>query len=593
MANGTIATRTGTMLVPGVSLNRRLYTKELITKAVNRMQDRIGSPNGLPIVMRTHHEAGDDSTRIVGKITGVTVDDQGIARYESALYDTPEGRTIASLTDPKNPALKSTSIHGYWLGPVRRISHENKTVETGDDLEIDAVDFTASPGVLQAVMDGGSDRTTESATARTPISESFDVTATAPNPGADEASDPKKPYGDVPYADPGYQKDGKKRYALDTKARIKAAWSYINQKDNAAKYTAGQLAKIKARIKAAAKKVGIDISSDENWLIHHGPVEEFYGDDGMASAGRFCVSLSNGALDIVISSYCVDPADLDVIARKAMDGACQALAGMDPDADGDIDVPGMVGDSATTETTITIDGTVWTHDQIMEAVRNHVKLRKGALTLNEMRAELGQEPIQTSPASGADTTESTGQEPTVSEATNEATTTAAPAQETATRTLTDGDVAAIGAAFGAALKEHQPTSPAPASAPATETAPQAPATESTTKVTEAQELKEAVVSVLKEAMETVRGEVAHAVTTETNKVRDELREALVKAGFSPSRVGFRAAESTTGDAPERTPADLYADRANVLLGNWAKTPVPHAGTGIASAPTAPVPAATQ
>jgi phage head maturation protease len=74
-------------------------------------------------------------------------------------------------------------------------------------------------------------------------------------------ADPKKPYGDVEYADPGYQKDGKKRYPL-TADKVMAAWSYINQADNASQYTAEQLKAIKGRIKAAMKKFGHDVSSD-------------------------------------------------------------------------------------------------------------------------------------------------------------------------------------------------------------------------------------------------------------------------------------------------------------------------------------------
>ena len=69
------------------------------------------------------------------------------------------------------------------------------------------------------------------------------------------------------YTDPGYQQDGKKRYPttkggkLDA-TRIRAAWSYINQKDNAGEYSPGQLAKIKAKIKAAAAKAGVQIGDD-------------------------------------------------------------------------------------------------------------------------------------------------------------------------------------------------------------------------------------------------------------------------------------------------------------------------------------------
>jgi HK97 family phage prohead protease len=68
---------------------------------------------------------------------------------------------------------------------------------------------------------------------------------------------PAKPYGDVKYADPGYQKDKKKRYPLDTKEHVQAALSYIGQQKNASQYSSGDLAKVKAAINAAAKKFGI------------------------------------------------------------------------------------------------------------------------------------------------------------------------------------------------------------------------------------------------------------------------------------------------------------------------------------------------
>ena len=80
-------------------------------------------------------------------------------------------------------------------------------------------------------------------------------------------ADTKKPYGDVPYADPGYQADGKKRYPL-TADKVQAAWSYINQADNARKYTAEQLALIKGRIKAAMAKFGHKVS--ESNIAEHG-----------------------------------------------------------------------------------------------------------------------------------------------------------------------------------------------------------------------------------------------------------------------------------------------------------------------------------
>jgi hypothetical protein len=80
---------------------------------------------------------------------------------------------------------------------------------------------------------------------------------------AKKDDDGKKPYGDVTYADPGYQEDGKKRYPLDTEDHVRSAWSYINQRSNASQYSAEQLSNIKSRIRSAAKKFGIEISGDD------------------------------------------------------------------------------------------------------------------------------------------------------------------------------------------------------------------------------------------------------------------------------------------------------------------------------------------
>jgi hypothetical protein len=70
------------------------------------------------------------------------------------------------------------------------------------------------------------------------------------------------PYGDVTYADPGYQSDGKKRYPLDSERHCRAAWSYINMPGNAAKYTPEQVKRIKGRIKAAGEKYGISFAAE-------------------------------------------------------------------------------------------------------------------------------------------------------------------------------------------------------------------------------------------------------------------------------------------------------------------------------------------
>jgi HK97 family phage prohead protease len=69
-----------------------------------------------------------------------------------------------------------------------------------------------------------------------------------------------KPYGDVPYADPKNNK-----YPID-KEHVKAAWSYINMPKNQKGYTAGELAAIKGRIRAAMKKFGFQVSDDKKAL---------------------------------------------------------------------------------------------------------------------------------------------------------------------------------------------------------------------------------------------------------------------------------------------------------------------------------------
>jgi hypothetical protein len=81
---------------------------------------------------------------------------------------------------------------------------------------------------------------------------------------SDQFASAKEPYGDVAYADPGYQEDGKKRYPLDSEEHCRAAWSYINMPKNAKAYTPEQLKLIKGRIQAALKKYGADVSDESS-----------------------------------------------------------------------------------------------------------------------------------------------------------------------------------------------------------------------------------------------------------------------------------------------------------------------------------------
>ena len=64
-------------------------------------------------------------------------------------------------------------------------------------------------------------------------------------------------YGDVEFAD-----QTNKKYPIDTPEHVRAAWSYINHKDNAAKYDSNEVSTIKERIKKAAKKHHVNIEAD-------------------------------------------------------------------------------------------------------------------------------------------------------------------------------------------------------------------------------------------------------------------------------------------------------------------------------------------
>lgn len=64
-------------------------------------------------------------------------------------------------------------------------------------------------------------------------------------------------YGDVEFAD-----RTNKKYPIDMPEHVRAAWSYINHKDNAAKYDADEVEVIKDRIKKAAKKHDVTIENE-------------------------------------------------------------------------------------------------------------------------------------------------------------------------------------------------------------------------------------------------------------------------------------------------------------------------------------------
>ncbi|MGE5828528.1 MAG: DUF6582 domain-containing protein, partial [Micromonosporaceae bacterium] len=121
------------------------------------------------------------------------------------------------------------------------------------------------------------------------------------------------------YADPGYQADGKKRYALDTEAQCRAAWSYINQAGNAAEYTPTQLKTIKGRIKAALKRHGITVAEDTQEA--HVPTDQLQADTAWREAIATAVRAAAPRYGLDAEELLdVDPDDHESEAYKFVEG---------------------------------------------------------------------------------------------------------------------------------------------------------------------------------------------------------------------------------------------------------------------------------
>ena len=68
-------------------------------------------------------------------------------------------------------------------------------------------------------------------------------------------------YGDTQFADPI-----NKKYPIDTPGRIKAAWAYIHQPRNAAKYSPAERRTIQSRIRKAARDRRVALPDPEEFM---------------------------------------------------------------------------------------------------------------------------------------------------------------------------------------------------------------------------------------------------------------------------------------------------------------------------------------
>ncbi len=371
----TIATITGTALLPGVSANKRWYKPEHVAEAVRKAQERIKA-GAKPMVMLTFHGADDRSREIAASLTDVSLNEHGGMDFAAGFADTPAGWDIARLadtTDGKPPHLRNVSIRGSWIGRVRKErGPSGELAETADGVSVDGVDFTRSPGVAGAEIKtfawagGGATETDERVLITESVQEAHvtiaeetpavpdgvrealrsmlgEYVAEAATPAVSKRGAGLSDDGGRVYADPGYQTDKKQRHDITTKVKAKAAYAYLSVPGNAKAYTGPQLKRVMGRIKAALKKFGVTTAA-EGWTVDPAfliteAVAEYYGADPEC-AGSYSLSATNGPTTVTVCSYGLDPADLQAILAQACKGAGMALSALDPDMDADIDLPG-------------------------------------------------------------------------------------------------------------------------------------------------------------------------------------------------------------------------------------------------------------
>lgn len=377
MAKDKVATIKGTFLIPTVSKNRRLYTKENIGKAVDRMNTRLVSNSELPLTMFPSHGQADTDNALmtIGRITKVNQEDDGSATFEADIADTTAGRDMAALLTPDNPYLKGVSIRGAWMAQPKTVeADDGKDAVTASDLDVFGIDWTGRPGVegagitdAQLAESSGvtaADLITESVDAEGFFDETEEEAVISPNQliaeklqeavdllseAGDAPGDGSKPYGNTTYADPGYKADKKKRYPIDTAAHVRAAWAYINVAKNQSGYTPAQIARVKSKIKSAAKKFNINISEE---------LEQLTDDIKDLLEAYASMSINNGAGSISTSGYTDDGGKLAPMARRIAMAAIIGLNALDPDEDGDIDLtmPDGTSDSSSSSQEAGTDG---------------------------------------------------------------------------------------------------------------------------------------------------------------------------------------------------------------------------------------------
>ncbi|MCU1616990.1 MAG: hypothetical protein JWO98_4530 [Frankiales bacterium] len=513
-----IGTIDGTFLAPGVSANGRLYTAEVIEKAVARMQDRLADPEGFPITMLSHHAAKDDSKEICARITGVALDEATHkATWEGYLIGTRAGRDIAEATEPGpdgRRTLDSVSIRGWWLGPVRKVDVDGRTCEAADDLEIDGIDFTKTPGVSAARIASATRLATESAgDARTPITETVEVqlmpdsrlvhSTSTPSP-TDVPPKPGSPVADEAKAPPFTKKKGDgtgddKAAATDDPAADDATDDGAD--GDTADDSGDAAAPAAPAKKAPANKAPVKKGKKAAESAESHPLAET-----LAAIREAHVRVGGwqGPVDIDLDAWGLSNDDVAAAATQLGAAYVAALRVLDPDNDDDLDLPN--GDEVTCPgcSAACPSGATYCPD-CGELVAETAAAAEAADTEKE---------TEVSEDKAAETAKDEAAETAPAKQTAEET--ATPAEETAPA-MTPADHEAIASLLHSKL-----------TTPATETAP----------ALDADAVAEAVRKAVGETRDEVRKELA-----------DELRKEMLESYGTPRRKGLVEAVGKHDEKP--------------------------------------------
>lgn len=241
--------------------------------------------DGVPDNIDEDGDGAEDYELILGLITGMSYDLQsamwmndddmrsaaivaGIDSFLARLDDVRSGGKCAKKSGARHSKADKEHIDaladahqkmGEHLTALGASGYDGGT-EDGGDVDDDAADkaratFKSAPVGEDGLPMGGVEIAAKAGASL--CFDSYGVFTSRLEKAKKKKKEDDDPYGDVEYADPGYQEDGKKRYPLDTEEHVRAAASYFGMDKNRSKYTDDQQKKIDAKIDAAKKKFKI------------------------------------------------------------------------------------------------------------------------------------------------------------------------------------------------------------------------------------------------------------------------------------------------------------------------------------------------